>query len=136
VVARHLRLGWMALLLFLSLGALLEGLNGFKVAWYVSASNETRRHMWTLAHAHGTLLGLIHIAYAATLRLAPDNLRHASLGSTLLTAALVLLPGGFFLGGIKVYGGDPGLGILLVPFGAATLSVAVGLTVWDLTRSK
>jgi hypothetical protein len=38
-----------------------------------------------------------------------------------LSAATVLLPSGFFLGGVVTYGGDPGLGILLVPVGAAFL---------------
>ena len=28
-----------------------------------------RRLMWTLAHAHGTLLGLVHIAFAVTVRM-------------------------------------------------------------------
>ena len=40
-------------------------------------------------------------------------------------AASVLLPGGFFLGGIAFYSGDPGLGVLLVPVGAVLLLTAV-----------
>ena len=40
-------------------------------------------------------------------------------------AASFLLPGGFFLGGTFIYGGDPGLGILLTPLGALALLVAV-----------
>ena len=27
---------------------------------------EARRLMWTLAHTHGTLLGLVHLAFSAT----------------------------------------------------------------------
>ena len=38
------------------------------------------------------------------------------------------MPGGFFLGGIVIYGGDPGLAILLLPLGAALLVAAVALT--------
>jgi len=40
-------------------------------------------------------------------------------------AASVLLPGGFFLGGVVFYSGDPGLGVLLVPVGAMSLLIAV-----------
>jgi hypothetical protein len=51
--------------------------------------------------------------------------RNVRLISSCLIGALVLLPGGFFLGGIVVYGGDPGLGVLLVPIGAALFLAAV-----------
>ena len=81
--------------------------------------------MWTLAHAHGTLLGLIHIAFAVSLpSLGAINHR---LVSRALTAASVLLPGGFFLGGVQFYAGDPGLGVVLVPVGAALLLSAAWL---------
>ncbi|MEZ4289439.1 MAG: hypothetical protein R3E53_02455 [Myxococcota bacterium] len=35
-----------------------------------------------------------------------------------LGAGSLLLPGGFLLGGVVVYEGDPGLGVLLAPVGA------------------
>ena len=70
VVRRHLLFGWWSLFLFLVLGFLLEGLHAFKVGWYVDVSSQTRRLMWTLAHAHGTLLALVHLAFATTLRTA------------------------------------------------------------------
>ena len=47
------------------------------------------------------------------------------LASACLMAASLLLPGGFFLGGLVIYHGDPGLGILLVPLGALMLFVSV-----------
>ena len=53
---RHLRIGWSLLLIFLTLGIVLESLHGFKVGWYVNASNEVRQVMWRLAHAHGKLV--------------------------------------------------------------------------------
>lgn len=125
LVARHLRLGWLAILVFLSLGLALEALHGFKVDWYLNVANETRRFMWTLAHAHGTLLGLMHVAYAFTLReLELEAEPGTRIDSACLSAATLLLPGGFFLGGLMVYGGDPGVGILLVPVGALLLVVA------------
>jgi hypothetical protein len=49
--------------------------------------------------------------------------------------ANIVLPGGFFLGGVTIYGGDPGLGILLVPVGAFFLLAGVLLTAWRVTRS-
>src|SRR5688572_18271795 len=78
---RHLQLGWFTLLVFLSLGALLEALHGFKVDAYLNVAHETRRLMWTLAHAHGALFGVLHLAFAFTLRAigAEASLRKASL---------------------------------------------------------
>ncbi len=125
---RHLRFGWWSLLGFLLLGLTLELLHGFKVGFYLDVPNETRRLMWTLAHAHGALLGLIHIAFGCCLphctRFAPAAKARAS---WCLIGASVLLPGGFFAGGMQIYGGDPGPGILLAPVGAACLLIAVFL---------
>lgn len=125
---RHFRFGWWSLLLFATLGLVLEALHGFKVGAYLSVSNDTRRLMWTLAHAHGTLLSVVHLVFALSVRVFPEIvLRTARVVSRCLLSASVLLPGGFFLGGIVVYGGDPSLGILLLPVGAALLLIAVFL---------
>jgi hypothetical protein len=129
LIRRHLQFGWWALLIFLTGGLALEALHGFKVEAYLKVSNETRRLMWTLAHAHGTLLGLVNLAFASTLRAFsswPEPNRR--LASATLLAATVLMPAGFFLGGLFIYAGDPGLGILLVPVGGVLLFVAVLLT--------
>jgi hypothetical protein len=126
---RHLRLGWWSLLIFLTLGIVLETLHAFKLGWYLNVSNETRRLMWTLAHAHGALLGVIQIAFGLTVRWLPLwTDRRRTFAGCCLTGANLLLPGGFFLGGIFVHGGDPGLGILLVPLGGLLLFVGVFLT--------
>ncbi len=123
---RHLRLGWWALLVFLCLGAVLESLHGFKVQLYLAVTSETRRLLWTLAHAHGTLLALVNISFALSLpSLTGLTAAARSLASRLLCAATVLLPAGFFLGGAVVHEGDPGLGVLLVPPAALFLLVAV-----------
>jgi hypothetical protein len=123
---RHLRFGWWSLLVFATLGLGLESLHGFKVGAYVDVSNETRRLMWTLAHAHGTLLAVVHVIFGLTVRVVPELPgRNQRLISSTLMAASVLLPGGFFLGGIAFYAGDPGLGVLLVPIGATLLMIAV-----------
>ena len=51
---RHTKLGWRLLLLFLTLGIALELMHGLKLRLYLDVNNETRRLMWTLAHAHGS----------------------------------------------------------------------------------
>lgn len=133
VVRRHLRFGWFSLLLFLSLGLALEALHGFKVQAYLSVINETRRLMWTLAHAHGTLLGLAHLGFAFSVFCTPGWApRTRNIASYSLVAASVLMPGGFFISGVWVYAGDPGLGIVLVPVGGVLLFAAVLLTALSL----
>jgi hypothetical protein len=123
---RHLRFGWWSLFVFAMLGLTLEALHGFKVRMYLDVLNDTRRLMWTLAHAHGTLLGLVHVIFGLMVRVAPEmsswNLRQIS---SSLIAASVLLPGGFFLGGVVFYSGDPGVGVILVPIGAVLLLYAL-----------
>ena len=114
------------------MGLGLEALHGFKVDWYLDVGLETRREMWTLAHAHGTLLGLVNLAFAVVPGL--DGTSAWRRVSWLLVAGTLLMPTGFFLGGIKIYGGDPSLGILLVPLGGLCLLVGVGLTALGVGR--
>jgi hypothetical protein len=117
---------------YATLGLVLETLHGFKVAAYLDLTNDTRRLMWTLAHAHGVGLALIHLLFALTARLVPSSTQQQyRLISRCLVAASVLLPGGFFAGGAIYYGGDPGLGVLLVPVGAVLLLIAVFLLARD-----
>ena len=124
-VGRHLALGWWSVFVFGALGLTLETLHGLKVGAYLDVANDTRRLMWTLAHAHGTLVGLVHIAFAASLPSLPHlSARHRRLVSQALVATTLLLPGGFFLGGVRFYSGDPGMGIALVPVGAVMLLFA------------
>jgi hypothetical protein len=133
---RHLRFGWWSLAVFLTLGLVLEGLHGMKASLYLDVSNHTRRLMWTLAHAHGTLLGLVQIAFAASLNYAVGwDDRYRGLASVCLIAAGLLIPIGFFFGGMVIHAGDPGIGILLVPLGALLLLLGVFLTIRGL-RAK
>lgn len=134
-IHRHLRAGWWGLLCFLTLGIVLEIFHGFKIGFYLDVTNHTRRLMWTLAHAHGTLLALVNLAFAFTLTVLPAFApKEKSLSSVLLLSALILLPAGFFLGGLVIYSGDPGFGILLVPIGALFLLIAVFLTARETRR--
>ena len=124
---RHLRLGWGGMLVFVLLGGVLEAMHGFKVDWYLAVGNETQRLLWRLAHAHGTFLSLLHIAFALSLpamnrsgAAAPPKFAGAA-----LTGAWLALPGGFLLGAFGSHGGDPGLGIVLVPLGLLLLVLAL-----------
>src|SRR5262249_44815738 len=120
--------------LFVVLGISLEALHAWKSSAYLGADHETRRLMWTLAHAHGVGLSLVQLGYAATLGLvfktARPNLRIAS---RCLNWATCLIPGGFFAGGVTTYEGDPGFGVLLVPLGALSLLIALVCIVIALT---
>lgn len=88
----------------------------------------SRRFLWTLAHRHGTQLALVHLAFAYALHLglltAVPRIR---LAGYFLINAVVLMPLGFFLGGLWPSEGDPWVGVWLVPVGAIFLLVAVAL---------
>jgi hypothetical protein len=131
---RHLRAGYWGLAVFIALGILLESLHAFKAGFYLDVGNETRRLLFRLAHTHGTLLSVINIVYALTIR-AYASVK-SPLASGCLLVAQLLVPGGFFLGGVWVHGGDPGLGVALVPAGAAALFFAVIIIATRISRSS
>lgn len=126
-----LKLGWSLLAIFLPLGLTLEALHALKLPVYLGSA--MRRELWTLAHAHGNFLGILCLLFAA---LAPRWIPEPAArrrAARFLTLGAILMPLGFFLGGILNYEGDPSLGILLVPLGALSLLAAL-LTC--LTRSR
>lgn len=133
---RHLRFGWLLLCVSLPAGLVLEALHGLKLEMYLGPDNEIRRLLWTLAHAHGTLLALLNIAYgltAAHLRL------RDGLASRMLMVGAILLPAGFLAGGVVTYGGDPGPSIVLAPIGGlllAAATVAIARTVVRTTATR
>jgi hypothetical protein len=129
---RHHLIGWCALLLFLSLGAFLEFLHGFKLGFYLDPDNRLRRELWTLAHAHGTLLGLINVGFAVGVtQFGTWTSGRLKLTSFFLLDAAILIPLGFFLGGVAPSEGDPWLGIVLVPVGALLLFISVALIIYS-----
>jgi hypothetical protein len=121
-ISKAARTGFVLLAISLPLGVTLEALHAFKVQGYLQGP--VRREMWRLAHAHGTLLAILLLAFAA---LAERHLRGPALPgiSRDLRIGSVLMPLGFFLGGVLNSEGDPSLGILLVPVGALFLLVAL-----------
>jgi len=121
-IRKTLRTGWLLLAIALPFGVTLEGLHGFKVQSYLAS--EMRREMWRLAHAHGTLLGILCLVSAALAEAyVPETIRPRALA--MIRWGSVLMPLGFFLGGILNSEGDPSLGILLVPPGALLLVIAL-----------
>jgi hypothetical protein len=102
---RHLRFGWWSLFAFAALGLTLEVLHGFKVSAYLDVSNETRRLMWRLAHAHGVLLAVVNVVYG--LHSARPRARRPSLSliTTALIAPACCCPA-VFPRGIIFYAGD------------------------------
>jgi hypothetical protein len=121
---RHLRFGWWALAVYVTLGIVLETMHGFKISWYLDVGNEARRLMFTLGHFHGTMLALVNIGAGLTIRYVDGFRVHRSASWALIWAA-ILLPGGFLLGSFVTYDGDPGTGVWLVPIGAVFMLYGV-----------
>ena len=123
----HARLGWWMLALFAGAGLLLESLIGLRTPWLLDVGMETRRVMFRLAHAHGALLGLVNVAYAASLRTGLVAAEGSALiwPSRLLAVGSMCVPLGFALGGVWFLEADPGLGVLLVPIGALAVVAAL-----------
>lgn len=121
-----LRYGWTAIAVFLLLGLFLESLHLFKAPLYMEV--HIRRELWTLAHAHGTLLGVLNVVFAlcAGACIADEGKRGRA--SLTLRAGALLVPVGFFLGGIGNSEVDPSLAIVLVPAGALLVLHAVAVT--------
>jgi hypothetical protein len=121
-IRKTVRAGWLLLAIALPFGVTLEALHAFKVQVYLAS--EMRREMWRLAHAHGTLLGMLCLVSAA---LAEPHIPEAIRARVLamIRWGAVLMPLGFFLGGVLNSEGDPSLGILLVPPGALLLIAAL-----------
>lgn len=115
--------GWFLLAVFLPLGLTLEALHGLKLPAYLTSA--LRRELWTLAHAHGNLLGLLCLAFAALGERAVRDPRTRQSISVWLRAGALLMPAGFFLGGVLNHEGDPSWGIALVPIGGLCLLYAL-----------
>lgn len=119
---RLVTLGFLLLGLFLPLGLTLEALHALKVPVYMESP--MRREMWTLAHAHGNLLGILCLLLGANAeRLLPEESRPGV--ARWLGLGAIAMPLGFLLGGVLTHEGDPSLFVLLVPAGGVSLMVAM-----------
>jgi hypothetical protein len=117
-----LRTGWLLLAVSLPFGVMLEAMHAFKVGGYLGS--EMRRELWRLAHAHGTLLGMLCLVFTLLAERTVAEPARRSI-ARLVAWGAVLMPLGFFLGGILNSEGDPSLGIVLVPVGAGLLITAL-----------
>lgn len=130
---KTLIVGWALLALFVPLGLTLEALHALKLPVYLDSV--MRRELWTLAHAHGNLLGILCVAFAAVAkRTIPAEAARASIARWLRWGA-VMMPLGFFLGGVLNHEGDPSWAIALVPLGGLFLLVALVRTALSAWRS-
>ena len=120
----HRRFGWTSLFVWMTGGLVLESLHGWKIATYLL--HPLRRELWILAHFHGALLAVVNLAYVRWAE-APGLGTSRTLASRALVAGSVLLPLGFFLGGLQHFEGDPGWGIVLAPLGGLSLLITVFL---------
>ena len=121
-VRRCTTVGFLLLAFSLPLGLTFEALHAMKVQVYLGSA--MRREMWTLAHAHGAMLGILLPVFAALAPcwIASDATRGVS---RLLVPGALLMPLGFLLGGVLNSEGDPSVGVLLVPIGGILVLVAL-----------
>jgi hypothetical protein len=90
-------------------GLLLDSFMGMKQLFYLS--DPVRREMWRLAHTHGTLMTLVFLAYMHFRGIAKKQ------HENMMFIGALLMPVGFFLGGILTTEIDPFIGVFLVPIG-------------------
>ncbi len=137
-ITTHVLWGVSGLFLYALLGVGLEFLLAYKVPAFVDVASSERRLLFRLAHAHGTLLSLLQLGFAFILTQKKTSTigRRLRLASGALSAGTLLIPAGFFLGGLDARSGDPGLLVALVPGGAFLLLVGLGLTFWDLWTGR
>jgi hypothetical protein len=114
--------GFFLLALFVPMGLTLEALHAFKVPVYFGSG--LRRELWTLAHAHGGVLGILCLVYGSVAERWLPLVHRESIAVWLRWGAM-LMPAGFLLGGIVNHEGDPSLAILLVPLGGLLLLYAL-----------
>ncbi len=124
--SRTFALGLWMLCISVPLGLTLEALHAFKVPVYLGSP--LRRELWTLAHAHANLLGLLCLVLAHTAERWAVDADHRRRVLRDVAIGALTMPVGFFAGGILAYEGDPSLGILLVPVGGLFL-------LWGLLRA-
>ena len=116
------RFAWTSLAGWALFGLALEAAHGFKLATYLD--DNLRHTILRLAHAHGVVLALVVLAFAASLPARADDgdgVPAARRTGLLLRAGALLIPAGFALGGIAPHEGDPGWPVVLVPVGGLLL---------------
>lgn len=129
-----LRLGWTLLAIFLLGGLTLEFLHLIKAPWYLEV--RIRRELWVLAHAHGALLAVLNLLFAYSAAHCLPEERKRALASRMIRWGAVLVPAGFFLGGLGNSESDPSLFIIATPVGALMVLHAVASMAMGAARAK
>tara|TARA_Y100001960_G_C14425865_1_gene705259 strand:+ start:295 stop:603 length:309 start_codon:yes stop_codon:yes gene_type:complete len=89
--------------------------------------------MWRLAHAHGTLLALVNIAFAiCRMQLGAMHNGRLMFASCSLQVGGLLVPAGFFLAGWFTYSTTPGFATLLIPPGALLIFAGILVTAQEI----
>ena len=116
----HLRWGWWLLAVFGLMGLVLDSFHGFKQSFYVAEDVQLRRLLWMTSHGGGVVLGILNIAFAASLHRFSTGLvcLRSSMG---LIAANVAIPSGLFMAGLFLHDDRPGTGLLLFFIGTVLL---------------
>lgn len=109
--------GWLSLAFWISFGLLLESLMAYKAPAYLD--DPQRRELFRLAHAHGSVLGMVLIIAAIWARCIGARLSRLAVGALRLGTAV--MPLGFLAAGLWHPESEPGLAIWLVPAGALPL---------------
>jgi hypothetical protein len=109
--------GWLSLAFWISFGLLLESLMAYKSPAYLE--DPQRRELFRLAHAHGSVLGMVLIIAAIWAR--GIGARLSRLAVVALRLGAVVMPLGFLAAGLWHPDSEPGLAIWLVPAGALPL---------------
>ena len=113
--------GWLSLAFWMSFGLLLESLMAYKSPAYLD--DPQRRELFRLAHAHGSLLGVVLVIAAIWTNAIGARLSRSTV--TTLRLGAVIMPFGFLAAGLWHPESDPGLAIWLVPAGALLLIFGV-----------
>lgn len=109
--------GWLSLAFWMSAGFLFESLMAFKSPAYLDDS--LRRELFRLAHAHGSLLGVVLVVAAIWAR--GNDAKIARVAVHALRFGAAVMPMGFLMAGLWHPESDPGFAIWLVPIGALPL---------------
>ena len=128
------KLGLVGLFVSLGFGMFLEFLLFLDAPFYVNDS--FLRHLWSLAHAHGTLAWLVYLVLVPQLDRLEMNSVLRRTGRACCGLGAVFLPLGFLLGALGHGVDRPSWPIVLVPLGGSLLGAAVLMPVVGARESQ
>jgi hypothetical protein len=121
---------FLGLTIWMSFGLMLEGFIGFRVPSYMSFP--IRRELFQLAHTHGTLLSLILLTVALSIKC--ELIFPGKLAIFALRIGSVLMPLGFLFGGIWLIKDEPNATIFLAPLGGLLMIFGIVSALFTINR--